>query len=145
MKLNKWTTRAGIVAGAAATAIVTMAGPALAAVNDSISAYPIGGSSCGELEYVDSGTYSDGNTRDDFFILHDYCADGYSTHGYVSVNGTQYASVRNANGASGAAVYFDISKNIVAGDNVYIAACFQNGASGTPFDCGNNSRISADG
>jgi hypothetical protein len=124
--------------------VVLMSSPASAAVNDSFTASTDNG--CGTSEYVDNGTWSNGQAKDDFIKVHDYCADGHGVRADVWLNGVYLGSKYNGLGQAGPPVYWDPWSNVVAGDFIEMLVCLVDGPNDTTGDrCGYASRTSADG
>ncbi|MFE9694714.1 hypothetical protein [Micromonospora sp. NPDC005806] len=117
--------------------------PAFAA-NDSFWAYTT--DHCGAIEFVDSGTYSDGSTNDDFFKIHDYCTDGHGVRATVVFDYESTYTKYNGLGYAGPPVYWDPWTNVLTGENISMEVCLVDGASDTTgAKCGWADHTSIDG
>lgn len=148
MNTKRPTMRRALVAFAVAAGATTIpAHPAFAAVNDSFWAYTT--DRCGAIEFVDSGTYSNGTTNDDFFKVHDYCTDGHGVIAqadfiYLSGGSMDYTKY-NGTGYNAPPVYWDPS-NVKGGDEIFVTVCLVDGGSDTTWDkCGTHDHTSVDG
>lgn len=97
---------------------------ASAAVDDSFTVYT--SDHCASAQFVDYGTWKDGSTRDDFFILHDLCGDGHGTSMDILIDGSDNYQVYNGNGVAGAPVYWDGTDNLYM-DDIEIWVCTVDG------------------
>ncbi|MBV1856600.1 hypothetical protein [Catellatospora tritici] len=110
----------GVVAAAAATMLV--ASPAAAAIDDSFQIGTPDG--CAVLNFVDSGYYPPtGSNNDDFFVIHDYCADGRGVTGFAQLNYGTQKTAHNGSGLNGAPVYWDPFGNVVGNDIISMYVC----------------------
>jgi hypothetical protein len=129
-----------VLSSAAATALTGAAlavipgSPALAAVNDDFSATVAGG--CGTVNFIDYGEGKPGGgNNDDYFVIHDYCADGYGVEAIMSLFAPDPTSDRNSpsnraynhNGEAGAAVIVDPFGNVLGGDRLTLKVCLVQG------------------
>jgi hypothetical protein len=134
-----------LAAAAAVASIVTLsAHPADAAINDDFRASTSNG--CGRVNFVDNGPGVPGNgeSNDDYLVVHDYCGDhhGVRAWAWVKPRGfsdyTSLGSRYNGNGEAGAPVYWDPFKDLdpnhglLGGDTVAIQVCLVDGSNGSP-------------
>jgi hypothetical protein len=130
-----------------------LAAPAAAAINDNFAVSA--GSGCGVVNFIDYGPGAPGGgNNDDYLVIHDYCADGYS--GVVAAfldrpgsdDNPYLGSRRNNNGLAGAPVIWDPFKavgNVNANDRIRLEVCLWDGQDPYPITCDTGERVSADG
>jgi hypothetical protein len=122
-----------------------------AATNDGFTVTTTDG--CGSAEFVDSGTLN-GETNDDFVLVHDLCGDGHSVRASAVLidslgNTFGLGSIRNSSGLAGAPVGWDPFASIgdvLPGDTMIFQVCLVDGADDSnPSNCRVGSKVSSDG
>lgn len=121
------------------------------AVNDDFSISTT--DACGRVDFIDFGPGDPSNdlNNDDYFVIHDLCAD---SHGILATytltrndalidSNTQY----NGNGLAGPPVYWDPfpSGNVIGNDILNVTVCLVDGPNGVGFKCQSIFSVSSDG
>jgi hypothetical protein len=141
MRQRWWPVRAAAATAAFAAVVLVAPARASAAVNESYEHF--NSDRCASIEFVDSGTM-DGRTNDDFYLIHDYCADSHGVRAYVKGiqldefgNPDSFSTSRySGNGLAGPPLAWDPVGNLIPGEFVETRVCLVDGASDTtPFRC----------
>ncbi|WP_427168427.1 hypothetical protein ACQF4J_45025 [Streptomyces sp. C1-1] len=143
---KKTLTKLLIVTAAAASTAVLAAGPALAANDSTGITTPEG---CGRLDFDDYGPGAPGGgDNDDYFVIHDMCADGAGVKAYAWQNGHYLGSRYNGNGLAGAAVVWDpfFNGNVAPRGSIGMKVCLAHGdGDPAPYACTSYTFTSVDG
>jgi hypothetical protein len=140
-------------AAVALTAILGVASPAAAAVDDSFDAYtyPLDDVTSGVVHFVDYGPGAPGGgDNDDYLVLEDLAPDGHGVQVWAWLQGKYLGTKYNGNGAGSEVIYDPYSifpNNVAAGEVISVKICAVDGPGNIidEYTCGTGRRVSADG